>query len=145
MELTNPQETEAKVAARYQVFLILWIAILISVGIFFGLATFVPVPSRPNPNLSYVLLGIGVAFVAVSILIKSVQSKQAIESRSVSRLQSAHILGLALCETAALFGLLDHFVTGSVISRFGFAVAALGMLWHFPRKNQVRSASYKGF
>jgi hypothetical protein len=48
MELTNPQEVEAKVDARYRVFLILWIAILISIGILFALSLFIPSSGKAN-------------------------------------------------------------------------------------------------
>jgi hypothetical protein len=57
MELTNPQEVEAKVDARYRVFLILWIAILISIGILFALHCSYPVRARRiNKGISDLVL-----------------------------------------------------------------------------------------
>ena len=71
MQFINPQEAEAKVAARYRVGLILWIAILISVGILFSLALFIPSSGTANQTLSFALLGAGFTTVTASLLLKS--------------------------------------------------------------------------
>ena len=143
MEFTSPQESEARVAARYQVFLVLSIAMLTSLGIFLSLAVFVPGSGRHDRTMSYAFFGISMVLVIASLLIKQRQLRQAIENRQVALLQNAYILGFALCEAAALFGLLDHFVTGSGNYRFTFALAGLGMLVHFPKKDHVRAVSYQ--
>lgn len=143
MQLISPQEAEAKVAARYRVFLVLWMAILISVVLFLVLALAVASTGVANPMLSYSLLGIGLIVVIVSVLLKHRLVKQAIEKREIQSLQSAYIIGMALCESAALFGLLDHFVTGSNICWFAFLLAATGMLLHFPKKDHLRAVAYR--
>ena len=145
MQLISPQEEEAKVAARYRVFLVLWIAILISVVLFLVLALAVASTGVANPMLSYSLLGIGLIVVIVSVLLKNRLVKQAIEKHEIQSLQSAYIIGMALCESAALFGLLDHFVTGSNICWFTFLLAATGMLLHFPKKDHLRAVAYRQF
>lgn len=141
MQLISPQEAEAKVAARYRVFLILWIGIFMSVVLFLVLALFVASTGVANPTLSYSLLGIALIVVIVSVLLKHHLVKQAIEKREIQTLQSAHIIGMALCESAALFGLLDHFVTGSNICWFAFLFAVTGMLLHFPKKDHLRAVA----
>jgi predicted MFS family arabinose efflux permease len=141
MQFINPQEAEAKVAARYRVFLFLWMAILISVVLFLVFALVVPSSGVANPMLSYSLLGIGLIVVILSVLLKHRLVKQAIEKRDIQSLQGAHIIGLALCESAALFGLLDHFVTGSKICWFAFLLAVTGMLLHFPKKDHLRAVA----
>ncbi len=142
MQFTNPQEAEARVAARYQVFLILWILMLVSLAFLLCLAVFVPGSGRPDRTMSYLFFGISIVLVIASLLIKHRQVKQALERRQVSLLQSAYILGFALCEAAALFGLMDHFVTGSNNYRYMFVLAVFGMLLHFPKKDHVRAVSY---
>ena len=138
--MQNPQEIEARVEARYRVFLILWIAILASMAFLFTLATIAAnVNPTANPTLSFALLGVAVGVVIVSILFKQRAVNRAIDKRDVVALQSGYITSFALCEAAALFGLLDHFVTGSKYSYFSFAIAALGMLLHFPKKDHVRA------
>jgi F0F1-type ATP synthase membrane subunit c/vacuolar-type H+-ATPase subunit K len=141
VQLISPQEAEAKVAARYRVFLVLWMAILTSVVLFLALALAVAGTGVANPMLSYSLLGIGLIVVIVSVLLKQRLVKQAIEKREIQSLQSAYIIGMALCESAALFGLLDHFVTGSNICWFTFLFAATGMLLHFPKKDHLRAVA----
>ena len=141
MQLISPQEAEAKVAARYRVFLILWIGIFMSVVLFLVLALVVASTGVANPTLSYSLLGIALIVVIVSVLLKQRLVNQAIEKRDVQSLQSAYIVGMALCEAAALFGLLDHFVTGSNICWFAFLFAVTGMLLHFPKKDHLRAVA----
>jgi hypothetical protein len=141
MEFISPQEAEAKVAARYRVFLVLWIGIFMSVVLFLGLALAIASKGEANPMFSYSLLGIGLTVVIVSVLLKQHLVKQAIEKREIQSLQSAYIIGMALCESAALFGLLDHFVTGSNICWFAFLFAVTGMLLHFPKKDHLRAVA----
>jgi hypothetical protein len=141
MQLTNPQEVEAKVDARYRVFLILWVAILISIGILFALALFIPSSGRGDQTFSIILLGLGFATVSTSFVFKQQMLKRAIDKQQLQALMSAYIISFALCESAALFALMDHFTTGSGYYRFGFILAAIGMVLHFPRKDHLRAVS----
>jgi hypothetical protein len=141
MQLTNPQEVEAKVDARYRVFLILWVAILISIGILFALALFIPSSGKGDQTFSIILLGLGFATVSTSFVFKQQLLKKAIEKQQLQALMSAYIVSFALCESAALFALMDHFTTDSGYYRFGFILAAIGMVLHFPRKDHLRAVS----
>lgn len=141
MQLTNPQEVEAKVDARYRVFLILWVAILVSIGILFALALFIPSSGKGDQTFSIILLGLGFATVSTSFVFKQQMLKKAIEKQQLQALMSAYIVSFALCESAALFALMDHFTTGSGYYRFGFILAAIGMVLHFPRKDHLRAVS----
>jgi len=138
--MQNPQDIETKAEARYRVFLILWIAILASMALLFTLALAIPnVNATPNPTLTFVLIGVAFTVFIVSVLVKQRTVNRAIDKRDVVALQSGYITSFALCESAALFGLLDHFVTGSNYYYLSFAIAALGMLLHFPKKDHVRA------
>ncbi len=141
--MMNPQELEAKVDARYQVFLILWFALLVSVVLFFVLALLAAGKGVPNPVMSYALLAVGFSIVITSFGLKQQLVRKAIDKRDVAALQSAHIIALALCESAALFGVLDRFLIASQTSWFLFAIAALAILLHFPKKDNIRAVSYK--
>jgi len=141
--MIDPQQVESTVDARYQVFLILWFALLMSVTLFLVLVLVVGSHGTPNPTLSYALLAAGAAIVFASFVLKQQLMRKAIEKRDVAALQSSHIVALALCESAALFGVLDRFVTASQTSWFLFAIAVLGILLHFPRKDNLRAASFK--
>lgn len=143
METFNPQQAEARAEARHKVFLILWFALFVSVMMLFVLVLVAGSKGTPNPTLSYVLLGIGSMTVLGSFLLKQQLVQKAINNNDIAALQSAHIVSLALCESAALFGVLDRFMTASQTSWFLFAIAAIGILLHFPKKDQIRAVSYK--
>jgi|ERR1051326_213042 hypothetical protein len=145
MEFANPGEVELKVAARYRVFLILWVAILASLGFLLALALFLPGSGLPNRTLSYAFFAISIGLILISLLIRQRQLRLAIEKQRIDLLQGAYVVSFALCEAASLFGLLDHFVTGSGNYRFIFGLAFLGMLLHFPKKDHVRAVSYQRF
>jgi hypothetical protein len=93
--------------------------------------------------MSLALLGIGFMTVTISLVLKRQMLKKAIETQQVSALLNAYIIGFALSESAAIFGLIDHFVTGSGYYRFAFIMAAIGMLLHFPKKDHLRAVSFK--
>ena len=145
METMTPQQVEDQVEARHKVFLILWFALFMSVMLLLVLVVVVGTKGTPNPTLSYALLGIGLMTVLVSFLLKQQLAQKAINNNDIAALQSAHVVGLALCESAALFGVVDRFVTASQTSWFLFAISALGILLHFPKKDQIRAVSYKQF
>ena len=138
--MQNPQQIEARAAARHRVILIVWFSLLMSISIFFAMTLFIPGNPVPNQILSVALAGIAFMLVVASVLIKSRMVQSAIEKRDAVKLQSAYILSFALCESAAIWGLIDHFVTGSSYYYFSFAIALLGMLIHFPKKDHVRAA-----
>ena len=115
-----------------------------SLGFLLVLASIVPVKASANPIISYTLLIIGLSVVAVSVLLKQKMVQQAIDKGSVQSLQSAHVVSLALCESAALIGLFDRLMTGSITSWFLFGIAVVGLLLHFPKKDYLRAVIHKG-
>ena len=143
METFSPQQVEARVEARHKVFLILWFALFVSVMLFLVLVLVTGSNGTPNPTLSYALLGVGATTVLVSFLLKNQLVQKAINNNDIAALQSAHIVSLALCESAGLLGVFDRFVTASQTSWLLFAIAAIGILLHFPKKDQIRAVSYK--
>ena len=144
-QVISPQQAEERVAARYRVFLMLWIAMLTSMGVLFAVSIFIPGSGTANETFSFALLGTAFVTVVASLFIKQQMVKKAIDQQQVAVLMNAYIISFALSESAALFGVLDHFVSGSRYYRFSFIMAALGMLLHFPKKDQVRAASFKQF
>lgn len=144
-QVISPQQAEEQVAARYRVFLVLWIAMLISVGVLFALAVFIRSSGTANETFSFALLGTAFVTVVTSLFIKQQMLKKAIEQQQVPALLNAYIIGFALSESAAIFGLMDHFVSGSGYYRFSFLMAAIGMMLHFPKKEHLRAVSFKQF
>ena len=139
--MQNPQQIEARVEARHRIVLMIWFSLLMSISIFFVMTIMIPGNSaNPNTTLSFALIGLAFMVVLASVLIKQRVVQRAIEKRDAAMLQTGYVLSFALCESAAIWGLVDHFVTGSSYYYFSFALAVLGMLLHFPKKDHVRAA-----
>lgn len=139
--MQNPQQMEARVEARHRTLLFLWFGILMSMSLFLGLTLFVPSDNtEPNTTLSFALIGAAFMVVILSVFIKLRVVQRAIEKRDAAILQTGYIVSFALCEAAALWGVIDHFVAGSSYYYFSFALGLLGMLLHFPKKDHVRAA-----
>lgn len=132
------------IEARYRTLLILWFAICVSVLLFLVLTHLSPAAAVENRKLALVLNSLGVVPVALSFLFKQRTLARSVETQRLDLVQSAYVLSFALCESSALLGLMDHFLTGSGYHYFAFAIAGLGMLLHFPQKrNLMNAASYK--
>ena len=139
--MQNPQQIEAKTEARHRIILMIWFSLLMSISIFFVITIMIPGnTAEPNTTLSFALIGLAFMVVAASVLIKQRIVQRATEKRDAATLQTGYVLSFALCESAAIWGLVDHFVTGSSYYYFSFALAVLGMLLHFPKKDHVRAA-----
>ena len=130
--------------ARYRSLLILWFAICASVLMFLVLTRLTPIAAVENQKLTLLLNTLGVVPVALSFLLKQRALAKSIETQRLDLVQSAYVLSFALCESSALLGLLDHFLTGSRYYYFAFVIAGVGLLLHFPQKqNLVSASSYK--
>lgn len=139
--MQNPQQIEARVEARHRVILMIWFSLLMSISIFFVMTILIPGNSaNPNTTLSFALIGLAFMVVVASVLIRQRVVQRATEKRDAALLQTGYVLSFALCESAAIWGLVDHFVTGSSYYYFSFALGVLGMFLHFPKKDHVRAA-----
>jgi hypothetical protein len=58
--------------------------------------------------------------------------------------QKGLVIACAMCEVAAVLGLLQRFITGGNGFYLLFFVAVIGIALHFPRREQLEAASYKG-
>ncbi len=137
----------------YQTILIVWAALLFSQVLFIPMVLMIK-PELMGLDLSKPLLGsepvVSVALAAVSVvaLIASFILRKKILARSVdqqdvSLVQTAVIVGCALCESVSLFGFLTAFLFEYQYF-FLFSAAGIGgTLLHFPRRDDVHAASYK--
>jgi hypothetical protein len=131
--------------ARYRTLLILWLAILFSVMLFFVMTRFIGIPVEVEGNMILVpiLLALSILTLALSFVLKRRFYSQAIDRQSPAMLQTGLIVALALCEVTALFGLIIFFVTGCHYYYLFFVLSVLGMLLHMPRREPLRAASFK--
>jgi hypothetical protein len=122
----------------------LWIAMLLSVGMYYVFTLFVgrPESAGPNPNLTLILVGIGLVTTAISFPIKSRFLARAVDQQQPQLVQQGYILTWAVTEIAALLGLLDFYLTDHRHYFILFVISALGQLLHFPRREHVTDAAF---
>ena len=96
-----------------------------------------------NMVISIVLIVFGCFNVSLSFKFKRALIKKSIETQDLQFVSRAYIAALALCESAALFGIVIHFVTGSASFYVAFAVGLIGMLLHFPQKKHLQDVFFK--
>lgn len=141
----SPQDPQLKIEPRIRTIRTLWIGMLFSVVLYYGLTLFVGQRENSNPNsaLSLILVGVGFLTALISIPIKKKVLAQSVEQQQVGLVQQGYIIAWALAEVAALLGLLDFFVTGNRYYYVLFLIAAIGLLLHFPRRQHVLDACFK--
>ena len=141
----SPQEIDAKIQPRIRTMRTLWLAMVLSVVIYFIFTVFVgsSASATPNNTLSIILAVVGMMMVLVSIPIKQKVVARAVQEQKVAMVQQGYITALALVEVSALLGMVDFFVTGNRFYFVPFLIAIIGQLIHFPRSQDVVAASFK--
>ena len=144
----QPDPVQMSVEKRYRTMLILWAAFMMTVGFYFLLARFIgPVgeSGEGDPLIVWTFLAVALTMLVVSFALKKRLLTQSIERQNLALAQTGLIAALALCEAAALFGLLAHLLTGTRYSYVFFVMAVFGMVVHRPRLDDLwRAASRKG-
>jgi hypothetical protein len=130
---------------RHRTIFILWFGIVMSVVMLLILAGFIRTSETGDLQLSLILNGVGIVPLGMSFLLKQRILAQAVTQQRLELVQVAYVLAFALCEMAALLGMVDHFLNGSRYYYIGFLFAGLGLLLHFPRKQHLLDASQQQF
>ena len=147
MQPLDQNDAQATVAVRLRTLLILWCAIFLSIPVYyvFSVVTAAPVgDANQNGTLTIILTAAGLLSVVVSHIVKQKYLNQAVARQSIALVHVGYVVGFAVTEVAALLGLLDHFVTGNRYYYVLFIIAAMGMALHFPRRDHLLAACYKG-
>lgn len=146
MNPINQGAKQENVDARFTTMLIIWFAMLMSVGTFFVIIQLVEQPARAEADTSMVvggLLLLGIFTLLASFIIKRKILAQSVRQQRADLVQSAMIVALALCESTSLFGLIAYFATATRYYYLFFIIGITGTLLHFPRRDQLLAASYK--
>jgi len=130
---------------RYRTMLILWFAMAMSLVLWLVLIHFINTTNPVNLKLGFLLVCLGLVPMSSSFLVKQVLLGRAIERQDAMVVQQAYVTAWALCEAAALLGLLAHFVAASPHYYVGFAVGGVGIVLHFPQKKHLLAASGQEF
>lgn len=129
---------------RHRSLLAIWAAMLLSLGVYVGIA----VLARPegggtaNDTLSLALVGLGGACVLASFVVKQRLLSRAVGEQRPELVSTAYIVGFALSEAAGIMGLVSAFVAGGGFFYLLFVVSAAGLLLHFPRRDDLTAAAY---
>lgn len=130
-----PQDPESLDARRWQ--FLLWLCMVVGAVMYFVVMKLVPPNAfAPNPTLDTTLLALTAGLVAVSFPLESRISGPQEEMRDLPRERPAQIVGLMLCESAALLGVVLHFITGSPRDQSIVAIGIAGLLLHYPKREE---------
>src|SRR5450432_3572145 len=123
--------------AVYRIRLLSWAAMLSAIVMYFVLIRSVhPTKATPNPTLVPALLLLGVALVAASFPVKAYFFKRAHEAGNPKLGQTGELVALAICEMAALFGVLVWFLSGAPQYWWFLILGAAGQLLHWPQRQE---------
>ena len=132
MQPGNSQQVDE--SGRRQI-VIIWAAMLLSVGMYFVVMQVMrPQASVSGPMIVNVLTLCSLPPLVASFALKSRLLAKASETKRPEIWRSAHILAFALCESAALMGVLAWFLSGAKQSYLLLLLGAGGMLLHYPRR-----------
>ena len=144
----------SNVERNYQTMLVIWAALLFSQLILLVVVYFVKPEvyrfdfSKPfffgeTPVLFFAFAALGVAVFVLSFVMKKRSFAQAVEKQQIALVQSGLILAYAFCEATSLLGFVLAFAFSYQYFFAWFALGILGFILHFPRRDDVVSASYK--
>jgi F0F1-type ATP synthase membrane subunit c/vacuolar-type H+-ATPase subunit K len=135
--------TQQLAGARFRGLIIIWVAQLFSLLLFYALVRLAPVQERAGDDrtLVLVLAAVALSAFAASLALKATLVARAVATRRPDAVMSGYVVAFALCEACAICGLVAHFTTGARESVYFFAPAALGFLLHFPRRRHFEESA----
>jgi F0F1-type ATP synthase membrane subunit c/vacuolar-type H+-ATPase subunit K len=91
-----------------------------------------------------IIIGLMAVFnFGLSFYMRSQMTQNAITSQSPGGVQSAAIIGLAFCESVGIFGFVLAFMFDYTYFIVFFGLSILGILLHFPKRDNFIAATYK--
>ena len=78
-----------------------------------------------------------------SFLVKQRLLSRAVGEQRPELVTNAYVVGFALSEAAGVLGLASAFVAGGGFFYILFLVAAVGLLLHFPRRDDLAAAAFE--
>jgi hypothetical protein len=142
--MTNQPDTET----IYRNWITVWGAILMACVMLALMGWFIGQPTQLAGGNGFMplfplLAMIALGAVGASFVLKSKQLARAIDEQSPQVLQSGYIVAWALCDAATLFGLAGIFVTKAAAFFALMALGALGLVLHFPKRDDLHATVYK--
>ncbi|MFL6207878.1 MAG: hypothetical protein ACJ74W_03470 [Pyrinomonadaceae bacterium] len=143
--MMEPKPVQAKPAARYRGLLVIWVMQFVTLIVFFALTRVIEVAARPNDEaLRFQLFDVlGGASLALSFVVKRMLLRRAVITQRPDVTTTAYVIAFALCELAAIMGLVNYLISGVPIVLL-FVLAAVGLLLHVPRRAHIEAATPGG-
>ncbi len=147
------QSQKTNVEQQYRISTIIWLALLVSqimllVVIFFAKPEVFRFdlsksPLGENPLITIMFAFLAISNLALSFILSRKYLNQAIGEQKIALVQTAMIIGCALCEAISLFGVLMAFAFSYQYFFLWFALGIFGIILHFPKRDTLIAASYK--
>ena len=142
------------VETQYRMLTIIWIALFVS-QLLFLVVIFFAKPEVFRFDFSKSLFGensmmtgmfavLAISNLGMSFVFGRKYINQAIAEQKVELVQTAVIIGCALCEAISLFGVVLAFAFSYQYFFLWFALGILGTILHFPKRDNLIAAAYKG-
>jgi hypothetical protein len=140
--MNTPPTPQENFELKFRSIRTLWITMFLSIGGYFVFTLIVgrSEGNTPNDMLFLVFAGIAVSTTLISFPLKSALLKRAIDQQQPPLVQQAYIVAWALTEVAALLGVVAFFLNTNRYYYVLFIIGAVGMLLHYPRREQVINA-----
>src|SRR5690242_9468969 len=141
----NPNGAPENIELRLRTMRTLWLAMLLSVGMYYVFTLFANRPPNGGPNNTIFLVLACAAVVAalISFPIKNTLVKKAIDQQQPAMVQQAYVVAWAVTEVGGLLGILDFYLTGDRYYYVMLIIAGCGQLLHAPKREHVVNASFK--
>lgn len=147
------QNQNSNVEGQYKTLAIIWFALLVSqtmllVVVFLARPEafqfdFSKPPLGENPLMTIMFAVLAISNLSLSFVFRKKYVAQAIAEQKPALVQTAMILGCALCEAISLFGVVMVFAFPYQYFFLWFALGILGTILHFPKRDNLIAASYK--
>ena len=136
----------------FKTLLIIWFALVMS-QVIFVVMIYAVKPEMLHFDLVRPALGdtpivvaafavLTLANLAMSFIMPKRFLTQSVDQQDIGLVQTAMIIGCALCESVSLFGVLLAFAFNYKYFFIFSAIGILGTLLHFPRRGDVHAASF---
>lgn len=137
----------------YKTMVIIWFALLFSQAMLFAIV-YIAKPevykfdfTKPllgeNPAIVIAFAVIAAANLVISFVMKKRSVEQAVEKQQIALVQTGSILAYAFCEAISLLGIVLAIAFSYQYFFAWIVLGIIGIILHFPRRDDVIAASYK--
>ncbi|CDM64254.1 hypothetical protein [Pyrinomonas methylaliphatogenes] len=143
MDSLQPDRQAKVVERNLKILFLLWLIFLGSIALYAIMLWLIErrgsAREEGRLTLNWLLCFMGLVSVASSVIVKRVLLALAVARRKIWQVVRAYIIAFALCEAAAIFGVVVFFLTRDRLAYLMFALAAMAIAAHYPRREHLES------